>query len=61
MGIGYLVLFCWGLGLAAAQAEPFTRQRDVIYGHKDGMALTMDVFTPEKANHAAVVWIVSAA
>ncbi len=57
--IGCVVSLCGGLGLAAAQAAPFTRQGDVIYGHKDGMALTMDVFTPEKANHAAVIWIVS--
>ena len=32
----------------------------MIYGHKDGMALTMDVFAPkENANGAAVVAIVS--
>ena len=47
--------------VARAQAGPtFTRQADVIYGRKDGMALTMDVFTPkEKANGAAVIWVVS--
>src|SRR5262249_13824598 len=31
----------------------------VIYGRKDGMALTMDVFTPKKANGAGVVLAVS--
>jgi acetyl esterase/lipase len=37
----------------------FTRQ-EVIYGRKDGTALTMDIFTPKKdANGAAVVWVVS--
>jgi acetyl esterase/lipase len=32
---------------------------DVIYGHKDGMALTFDVFTPPKPNRAAVIHVVS--
>lgn len=42
------------------KAETFTRQEDVVYGRKHGMALTMDVFTPkENPNGAAVVWMVS--
>jgi len=33
---------------------------DVVYGHKDGLALTMDVFHPEKeANGAGVLFMVS--
>ncbi|HVT12905.1 MAG TPA: prolyl oligopeptidase family serine peptidase [Fimbriimonadaceae bacterium] len=32
---------------------------DVIYGHKMGMALTMDVFEPAKANGIGVLWMVS--
>ena len=32
---------------------------DVIYGHKDGMALTYDVFQAEQPNGAAVVYMVS--
>ena len=41
-------------GLAA------TRTRDVIYGRKFGMALTLDVFTPKSgANGAAVIFVVS--
>jgi acetyl esterase/lipase len=54
------------LGLAAASPparpaeEPaFTRTEDVIYGRKFGTALTMDVFTPKKANGAAVLRVVS--
>lgn len=39
--------------------EDWTRTRDVIYGRKYGLALTMDVFTPKQANGAAVVWVVS--
>ncbi|MBC7983358.1 MAG: alpha/beta hydrolase [Candidatus Obscuribacterales bacterium] len=32
---------------------------DVVYGHKDGMALFYDVFTPRKANGSAVLYMVS--
>jgi acetyl esterase/lipase len=32
---------------------------DVVYGHKDGMALTFDVFRPADANGAAVLYMVS--
>jgi acetyl esterase/lipase len=39
-------------------ADP-TRIRDVIYGHKFGMALTLDVVKPAKANGAGVIFIVS--
>jgi acetyl esterase/lipase len=43
-----------------ADPRPYRRQRDVIYGHKSGVALTMDVFTPKKgANGAAIVALVS--
>jgi acetyl esterase/lipase len=45
---------CW------AGSPSYTRQEDVVYGRKDGMALTMDVFKPTgKANGAAVIWVVS--
>ena len=32
---------------------------DVVYGHKDGMALTFDVLRPAEANGAAVLYMVS--
>ncbi len=32
---------------------------DVVYGHKDGLAMTFDVFTPKDANGAAVLFMVS--
>ncbi len=35
------------------------RARNVIYGRKHGLALTMDVFSPKKATGAAVLFIVS--
>src|SRR3954462_6161487 len=42
------------------KAPDFTRQQDVVYGRKHGMALTMDVFTPRSnPNGAAIVWVVS--
>jgi acetyl esterase/lipase len=47
---------------AAAQDKDagFKRQKDVIYGRKHGVVLTMDVFTPaEKSNGAGVIWCVS--
>jgi acetyl esterase/lipase len=42
-----------------ADTKPYTRTEDVIYGRKDGIALTMDVFKPQKTNGAAVIEIVS--
>jgi acetyl esterase/lipase len=32
---------------------------DVVYGHKDGMALTYDVLKPAKPSGAAIIWIQS--
>jgi hypothetical protein len=37
----------------------YSRQSDVIYGRKFGLALTMEVFTPAKPNGLGVVWVVS--
>ncbi len=42
----------------ARQGEP-TRISDVIYGHKMGVALTMDVFKPAKPNGIGVLFMVS--
>lgn len=61
------VLWCAGLLLATrsatlrAEDEPnYTRQEDVIYGRKHGLAMTLDVITPKQnPNGAAVVWVVS--
>jgi acetyl esterase/lipase len=45
---------------AAADDPSFDRKEDVIYGRKDGMALTMDVFTPRKdAKGIGVILVVS--
>jgi acetyl esterase/lipase len=55
-----LALLLTGPAFCVADDESFTRQSDVIYGRKHGMALTLDVFKPkEKPNGAGVVWTVS--
>ncbi len=49
------------LGLPTAQElTTATYVRDVVYGHRDGMALTYDVFKPKQPNGALVVNMVSA-
>ena len=42
-----------------AQAPPARVTPDVVYGHKDGMALTFDVYTPPNPNGAGVLFMVS--
>ena len=58
--IAFVALF--GLmvaGPVSVQAQDVTVTPDVVYGHKYGMALTFDVFTPANANGAAVLHMVS--
>src|SRR5688572_6132445 len=43
----------------AHAGESFTRTDDIIYGRKYGVALTMDLFRPERQNGAAVLFMVS--
>ena len=52
------VFALWSFAIFAAQArgeESFTREQDVIYGRKFGMALTMDVFTPKQNAHGGAI------
>lgn len=42
---------------AAAAADDPKITADVVYGHKDGMALTYDVISPAQPNGAAIVYI----
>ena len=56
-----LVVAALAVGAAFAQGndgEP-TRVRDVIYGKKGGVALTLDVFKPAQPNGIGVLWMVS--
>jgi len=58
-----LVLFCLAMIPTATRAQAdgeYERTRDVIYGRKFGVALTMDVFAPKaKHNDRAVIVVVS--
>jgi acetyl esterase/lipase len=51
-----LALACLLLASTGLSAAPKI-DADVVYGRKDGMALTFDVLRPEKPNGAAVLWI----
>ncbi len=55
----YRLLLIAVLWPSLASGADFERTRDVIYGRKFGTALTMDVFTPKKANGKALVFVVS--
>lgn len=52
-----LTALCIGVGAVAAAETKITS--DVVYGHKDGLALTYDVLQPSEPNGAAVLWIQS--
>jgi len=47
------------LGGTGAQSDRLISP-DIVYGHKDGMALTFDVFRPEvESNGAGILYMVS--
>ncbi len=54
-----LTLFLTPALQGCAQQEQPTRLTDVVYGRKSGVALTMDVFKPQKPNGIGMIWIVS--
>jgi acetyl esterase/lipase len=60
LAVGLALLLAAPLLRAEGQAA-FKRQDDVIYGHKSGMALTLDVFQPAHTNGLGIVWILSGA
>lgn len=45
--------------LIAQELPGVTRTEDVIYGRKDGMALTLDVFQPRQPNGAGIIYLVN--
>jgi acetyl esterase/lipase len=54
-----IVLLAAG-AIRAQDAPEFSRTRDVIYGRKAGLALTMDVFTPKKKlNRRGIICVIS--
>ena len=58
-GVMRIILLLNFMLVGAVSAE-VTFKSDVVYGHKDGMALVYDVLTPETANGAAIVFMMSA-
>lgn len=49
----------WTAGLFPVLAQTPDIKTDVVYGHKDGMAMTFDVFRPEKPNGAGILFLQS--
>jgi dienelactone hydrolase len=45
--------------IGLADDSNVTRTRDVVYAHRHGVGLTLDVFQPEKPNGAGIIEIVS--
>ena len=56
--IAIAATFLCGVFFAKAEEAPRI-QPDVVYGHKDGMALTFDILRPEKPNGADILWLQS--
>lgn len=59
-----VVLACMGCLLASIQqrdavAQAVSIRPDLVYGHKDGLALTMDMMQPSNPNGGAVLFMVS--
>jgi acetyl esterase/lipase len=56
-----LSTICTPDGPAVAQTVTieYSRRADVIYGRKFGLALTLEILTPSKANGFGVIWVVS--
>ncbi|HEX8524000.1 MAG TPA: alpha/beta hydrolase [Tepidisphaeraceae bacterium] len=55
------LLMLWAVGAAhgGPATAPVRHEADVIYGRKDGMALTLDVVRPEKANGLGAIFVYS--
>lgn len=56
---GLMMVLCGPLETGAEERMEVVRDRDVIYGYKHGMALTMDVLKPARPNGAGVVYVMS--
>ena len=61
MGNRMCRLLCAAVLVAITAVPAFAAEvvPDVVYGHKDGMALTFDVLKPTKADGAAMIYMVS--
>ena len=56
--INYLAIF-FSLTISFYSFADVTIKSDVVYGHKDGLALIYDVIKPDNANDAAIVFMMS--
>jgi acetyl esterase/lipase len=54
-----VLLLSGASGLPLRAADEVKVEPDVVYGHKDGLALTFDVIKPAKPNGAGVLWLQS--
>ena len=58
------LFLCPGIVARAAEKD-YSKEvdvyTDVVYGHKLGLAMTLDVLQPKKGNGAGIVWVVSGA
>lgn len=61
LSLALSLVLCSSIALAqeGPRLLPVEIDRDIVYGHKMGMALTFDVLQPAKANGAAVLFMVS--
>ncbi|MEE8519336.1 MAG: alpha/beta hydrolase [Dehalococcoidia bacterium] len=58
--LAFATIFVATMTLTAdAHAQSSEIVPDVVYGHKDGMALTFDVFKPQSPNGAGILYMVS--
>jgi acetyl esterase/lipase len=56
----FLAVLLTNSAIRAEDVSNYIRTRDVIYGRKDGLALTMDVIAPkEKPNGLGIIFVVS--
>lgn len=54
-----LLITSWLLTCPVTRGDDPQVIADVVYGHKDGLALTYDVIRPAKQNGAAILWVQS--
>ena len=53
------ILILETVAIPKLSAAGFTQEKNIVYGHKHGLGLLMDVFRPEEQNRAGVIWVVS--
>jgi acetyl esterase/lipase len=59
MKIRFLLILSWLALPLNLRADDPQIVPDVVYGHKDGLALTYDVIKPAKPSGAAIIWVQS--